>query len=48
MIGLDQDTDSDLFASEKYLYENGFRVITMKDLGFDEMSERLYVKTTSP
>ncbi|MGB0026176.1 MAG: hypothetical protein WBP64_05005 [Nitrososphaeraceae archaeon] len=41
-------TDSDLFASEKYLYENGFRVITMKDLGFDEMSERLYVKTTSP
>lgn len=30
----------------KYLYENGFRVITMKDLGYDEMSNRLYVKDT--
>ena len=35
-------TDSDLFASEKYLYENGFRVITMKDLDLiHEISERL-------
>jgi peptidoglycan/xylan/chitin deacetylase (PgdA/CDA1 family) len=38
-------TDVSLFASEmKYLYENGFKVITMKDLGYDEMSNRLYVK----
>jgi hypothetical protein len=38
-------TDIGLFASEmKYLYENGFRVITMKDLGYDEMSNHLYVK----
>lgn len=28
----------------KYLYENGYRVISMKDLGYDEMSNHLYVK----
>ncbi len=38
-------TDVGLFASEmKYLYENGFKVLTMKDLGYDEMSNHLYVK----
>jgi hypothetical protein len=38
-------TDVGLFASEmKYLYENGFKVINMKDLRYDEMSNRLYVK----
>jgi hypothetical protein len=38
-------TDIDLFAAEmKYLYDNGFKVITMKDIGYDEMSNRLYVK----
>jgi hypothetical protein len=35
-----------IFASEmKYLYENGFMIITVKDLGHDEMSNRLYVKS---
>jgi peptidoglycan/xylan/chitin deacetylase (PgdA/CDA1 family) len=39
-------TNIDLFRAEmKYLYDNGFKVITMKDLGYDEMSNRLYVKT---
>ena len=28
----------------KYLYDNGFKVMTMKDLGYHEMSNRLYVK----
>lgn len=38
-------TNIGLFESEmKYLYENGFKVITMKSLGYDEMSNRLYVK----
>lgn len=38
-------TDVGLFASEmKYLYENGFKVITMKNLGYDDMGNRLYVK----
>ena len=41
-------TDIGLFASEmKYLYECGFRMITMKDLGCDEMSNRLNVKNAS-
>jgi hypothetical protein len=41
-------TDIGLFASEmKYLYEYGFRVITMKNLGYDEMSNRLNVKNGS-
>jgi hypothetical protein len=39
-------TNIDLFKAEmKYLCDNGFKVITMKDLGYDEMSNRLYVKT---
>jgi peptidoglycan/xylan/chitin deacetylase (PgdA/CDA1 family) len=38
-------TNIDLFRAEmKYLHDNGFKVITMKDLGYDEMSNRLYVK----
>ena len=38
-------TNIDLFRAEmKYLHDNGFKVMTMKDLGYDEMSNRLYVK----
>jgi hypothetical protein len=38
-------TDIDLFAAEmKYLHDNGFKVLTMSDLGYDEKSNLLYVK----
>lgn len=40
-------TDVSLFASEmKYLHDNGYKVITMKNLGYNEMSDRLYVTTS--
>jgi len=26
------------------MHDNGFKVMTMKDLGYDEMSNHLYVK----
>jgi peptidoglycan/xylan/chitin deacetylase (PgdA/CDA1 family) len=36
-----------LFDKEmKYLHDNGFKVITMSDLGYDENSKSLYVKGT--
>ncbi len=38
-------TDVDLFNSEmKYLHDNGFKVFTMSDLGYDENSNYLYIK----
>ena len=38
-------TDVNLFDAEmKYLYDNGFRVLTMSDLGYDEKSNYLYIK----
>jgi len=38
-------TNIELFRTEmKYLHDTGFKVITMRDLGYDEMSNRLYVK----
>jgi len=38
-------TDVELFEREiKYLYDNGFRVITMADLGYDEENHYLYIK----
>jgi hypothetical protein len=38
-------TDVNLFEAEmKYLYDNGFKVLTMSDLGYDENSKYLYVK----
>jgi peptidoglycan/xylan/chitin deacetylase (PgdA/CDA1 family) len=38
-------TDVNLFDAEmKYLHDNGFKVLTMSDLGFDENSNYLYVK----
>jgi peptidoglycan/xylan/chitin deacetylase (PgdA/CDA1 family) len=39
------NTDPDLFAKEmNYLSQNGFRVVTMADLGYDEKNNYLYVK----
>jgi hypothetical protein len=38
-------TNIGLFTTEmKYLHDNGFKVITMEDLGYDEMSNHLYIK----
>ena len=38
-------TSLDLFEAEmKYLHDNGFRVITFADLGYDENSNSLYIK----
>ena len=39
-------TSVNLFDAEmKYLHDNGFKVLTMADLGYDENSNYLYVKT---
>jgi len=38
-------TSTTLFEAEmKYLYDNGFDVLTMSDLGYDEVRNELYVK----
>jgi peptidoglycan/xylan/chitin deacetylase (PgdA/CDA1 family) len=38
-------TAIDLFAAEmKYLYDNGFKVLTMHNIGYDQNNGRLYVK----
>jgi peptidoglycan/xylan/chitin deacetylase (PgdA/CDA1 family) len=38
-------TDVNLFDAEmKYLYDNGFKVLTISDLGYDEKSNYLYIK----
>ncbi|MBD0360981.1 MAG: hypothetical protein ICV56_09770, partial [Nitrososphaeraceae archaeon] len=38
-------TTIDLFEKEiKYLHDNGFKVLTMADLGYDENSNYLYLK----
>jgi Polysaccharide deacetylase len=38
-------TDVNLFAAEmKYLYDNGFKVIPMSDLGYDQSTNYLYIK----
>ena len=38
-------TDVNLFDAEmKYLHDNGFKVLTMSDLGYDENSNYLYIK----
>jgi peptidoglycan/xylan/chitin deacetylase (PgdA/CDA1 family) len=37
-------TDVDLFAQEmKYLHDNGFTVLTMRDLGYDDNTNSLYL-----
>jgi hypothetical protein len=41
------DTTLNLFDAEmKYLYDNGFKVITMADLGYDENTKSLHIKGT--
>ena len=38
-------TDVNLFDAEmKYLYDNGFTVLTMADLGYDESTHQIYIK----
>ena len=38
------DTTLNLFDAEmKYLHDNGFKVLTMSDLGYDENSNSLYI-----
>jgi peptidoglycan/xylan/chitin deacetylase (PgdA/CDA1 family) len=39
-------TDANLFYKEmKYLHDNGFKVLTMADLGYDEDSNYLYIRS---
>jgi len=41
------DTIVNLFDAEmRYLYDNGFKVITMSDLGYDPNSRSVYIKAT--
>ena len=41
----DFDTSPVLFEQEmEYLYENGYKVITLSDLGYDNEQERFYIK----
>ena len=42
------DTTANLFDAEmRYLYDNGFKVLTMADIGYDENSQSLYIKNTN-
>jgi hypothetical protein len=42
------DTTLNLFDAEmKYLHDNGFKVLTMADLGYDENNNYLYIKNTN-
>ena len=41
------DTIVNLFDAEmRYLYDNGFKAITMSDLGYDPNSRSVYIKAT--
>src|SRR5918911_2799996 len=42
------DTTLNLFDAEmKYLHDNGFKVITLSDLGYDENTKSMYIKNTN-
>ena len=42
-------TNVNLFDAEmKYLYDNGFTVLTMADLGYDESTHQLYIRYIGP
>jgi peptidoglycan/xylan/chitin deacetylase (PgdA/CDA1 family) len=42
----DYNTDLKLFEKEmKYLHDNNFRVITMKDLGYEKKTDYIYIKS---
>ena len=46
--GKDFDPSAELFEQEmKYLYDNGYDVITLADLGYDEDEERFYIKNVN-
>jgi hypothetical protein len=41
----DSTTDVNLFDSEmKYLHDNGFKVFAMSDLGYNQTTNKLYIK----
>ena len=41
-------TDVSLFAQEmKYLHDNGFKVLTLRNLGYDTQNQRLYIRSYS-
>ena len=43
--GVDYNTDLKLFEKEmKYLHDNGFTVLTMSNLGYNQTSNYLYVR----
>ncbi len=45
---LDSTIDVNLFDREmKYLHDNGFQVLTMSDLGYNQTSNRLYIKNNT-
>jgi Polysaccharide deacetylase len=45
---LDSTIDVNLFDSEmKYLHDNGFQVLTMSDLGYNQTSNKLYIKNNN-
>jgi peptidoglycan/xylan/chitin deacetylase (PgdA/CDA1 family) len=45
---LDSTIDVNLFEQEmKYLYDNGFQVLTMSDLGYNKTSNSLYIKNST-
>jgi peptidoglycan/xylan/chitin deacetylase (PgdA/CDA1 family) len=45
--GKDFDPSAELFEQEmEYLYENGYKVITLSDLGYDEDNEQFYIKNS--
>jgi hypothetical protein len=42
---VDYNTDLKLFKKEmKYLYDNGFTVLTMADLAYDDKANHIYIK----
>ena len=45
---VDSTIDVNLLDSEmKYLYDNGFQVLTMSDLGYNQTSNKLYIKNNT-
>jgi peptidoglycan/xylan/chitin deacetylase (PgdA/CDA1 family) len=45
---IDSTTDVNLFDREmKYLHDNGFQVLSITDLGYNQTSDRLYIKNST-
>ena len=46
--GIDYSTTTDLFEAEmEYLDDEGFTVLNMEDVGYDESTNHPYIKDTS-